>query len=425
MEEHKQTVVVSEVGDTKVSKDQKFDTGIACSDILKTPAQHTTLVTLLDDNAITSIPKEAALQFKKVINPQSTYNVYEEDPLCKCISLLQDPTKEKRFGPSLKEQKAKRLQKRERKSSGLPIVEPDDTAFFMHRPYLAFHAPPQVLYMGSSKYTGKPVVLIHEGCFWRKYKLQLGSSISQPGIIDPRGVVTWRHNGGDKKALKADDHKLKGYKVRGWRLWGETGKDYVHAIKANREAGEGLDPDVPKGSESDGPAVAEEVVYLRWMSPLSRHTRCYHFHYIGIDFFWKGTASVHESRACGLLLRFNHLKLIARLPIIEGKKHDQGELCLGRYTCSIACKKNGTLEFFDAAILHLIDEYAPCKLDLSSGEEESEKDVEIGRVLRLRRSRLYQVLMATAMCMISSEKEKRHRLMEVLLNLAEAGGSAG
>lgn len=377
----------------------------------------------LDRNEITRIPTEATIQPEKAITPQSTYHIYEENPLDKCISLVVDPKREKWLGPSPKEQKIKRLQKRERKNSGLPPIEPDDTAFYIHQPYLSFHLPPRVLYTGSSKYTAKPAVLIHEGCFWKKYTLQLGPSISQPGVIDPRGVVSWRHNGGDKKARKADNHKLKGYKVRGWRLWGETGKGYVHAVKANRVAGKGPDPDV-FDSKSKKPAVAEEVVYLRWMSPLSRHTRCYHFHYMGIDFYWKGTASVRESRACGLLLRFNHLKLVARLPIVDIKKREEDELRLGRYTCSIACKKSGTLEFFDAAILHLIDEYVPSMLDLSSDEEISEEDVETERVLRLRKSRLYQVFVATAMCMIKSEKEKRHKLMELILNAAEGGGGA-
>lgn len=134
--------------------------------------------------------------------------------------------------------------------------------------------------MGSSKHTAHPSVLIYDGCFWKEYKLQLLQSA--PSVIDPRGVVAWRHNGGDKKALKLDDHKLKGYKVRTWRLWGETGEDYVHSVKATRKTGRGLDPDVIDrlSVKSRGPATADEMIYLRWMSPLSRQTRCYHFqHY--------------------------------------------------------------------------------------------------------------------------------------------------
>jgi hypothetical protein len=303
-------------------------------------------------------------------------------------------------------------------------VEPDNNAFFLHRPYLAFHVPPRVLYMGNSKHTAQPAVLIHEGCFWKEYKLQLLPPI--PGIIDPRGVVCWRHNGGDKKALKLDDHKFKGYKVRTWRLWGETGKDYVHSVKSTRDTGDGLDPDVirEQNVRSGEPATADEVVYLRWTNPLSRRTRRYHFHYAGIDFLWKGTGSVKESRACGLLLRFNHLKLVAQVPATEQKRQEPAELCLGTYTSSVAREKNGTLEFFDATIMRLVDEYAPSMLsEIEGGLEEEDKDTE--RVLRMRRSTLYQVFVATAMCMIKSEKEKRHTLLDLLLTGATEGGGAG
>jgi hypothetical protein len=244
-------------------------------------------------------------------------------------------------------------------------------------------------------------------------------------------VVAWRHHGGDRKALKTDDRKLKGYKVRTWRLWGETGKEFVHSLKANREAGQGFDPDVPKkpGVELEGPVTADEVVHLRWQNPLSRHTRCYHFQYAGIDFYWKGTGSVRESRACGLFLRFNHLKLVAKLPVHEKQDEaDQHEVCLGTYTSSVASKKNGTLEFADAAILGLIDEHVPWVLPQSSlkmrpgGEEEGEA----ARMSEMKKSMMYQVFVATAMCMIISEKEKRHTLLNLLMTAAtEGGGGAG
>ena len=233
---------------------------------------------------------------------------------------------ERRSGPTIKEQKATRKEKKERVDAGVPSVEPDDNAFFLHRPYLAFHVPPRVLYIGNSKHTAQPAILIHEGCFWTEYKLQLLPSIT--GILDPRGVAPWRHNGGDKKALKHDDHKLKGYKVRPWRLWGEAGKDYVRSVKNIRKTGEGQDPDVitTTNGKSEEPATADEVVYLRWKNPLSRHTRCYQFQYAGIEFFWKGTGFVKESRTCGVLLRFNHLKLVTRLPGTEEKKEERVEV---------------------------------------------------------------------------------------------------
>ena len=370
---------------------------------------------LLGDVKITCVPTEDDPESKQVIESQSAFHVYEKHKCHKCILPV---------SVAAKGQKAKGVKQKKSKDHGVPPVQPDDDAFFLHRPYLAFHVPPRVLYMGNNKYSAKPVVLIHDGCFWREYKLQLGPAISQPGVIDPRGVVAWRHNGGDKKMIKADDGKLKGYKVRRWRLWGETGKEYVHTVKANRKTGEGQDPDVLERPDSKpgSHAVAEEVVYLRWKNPLSLHTRCYHFQYRGADFYWKGTKSVKASRACGFLLYFNHLKLVAKLSASEEDKHEKGEVCLGTFTSSVANRKNGTLEFFDATILRFIDEHFPSPSWRKQPEERLE-DAKAGRILEMKRSTLYHVFVATAMCMIRSEKEKRHALLDLAVNIAEGGGS--
>lgn len=380
-------------------------------------------ISSIESGVITRLPAEEDLELPASTEPKSTFHIYEKHGCHKSITPDLDPALERRSGPTIKEQKTRRKERKERQDVGLPGVEPDDTAFFLHQPYLSFHVPPRVLYTGSDKHTARPAMLIHEGCFWKEYKLQLLPST--PGILDPRGVVPWRHNGGDKKAVKHDDHKLKGYKVRTWRLWGETGKEHVHTVKAIRTTGEGRDPDViaRTNGKSGEAATADDVVYLRWKNPLSCHTRCYHFEYAGIDFFWKGTGTVKESRTCGVLLRFNHLKLVARLPVAEENKEEQGEVCLGVYTSSVASRKSGTLELFDTAILRLIDEYAPEVLARSEEGAEEEEEESAG-ILRIKRSRLYQMFVATGMCMIKSEKEKRHTLLDLLVNVAE-GGAGG
>jgi hypothetical protein len=394
----------------------------------KGPVVSTTAVPSLESIEITRKPTEDGLETSPGAERRSTFHIYQKHKCHKCISPTIDPLKERRLGPTIAQRKAQRKENKERTNSGLPLIDPDEHAFFLHRPYLAFHVPPHVLYMGNSKRNAKPVVLIHEGCFWREYKLQLGLSISKPGALDPRGVVSWRHNGGDRKALKADDRRLKGYKVRTWRLWGETGKEYVHTVKAHREAGEGLDPDVLLERPAEA-AEAEEVVYLRWMNPLSRHTRCYYFRYAGIDLYWKGTGKVKEERLGGFLLRFNHLKLIARLPpgTKNEKEKEHTEVVLGTYRSSVAKMKNGTLEFVDAAILRLIDEHVPLEIRRSLLKETAnmQEDNEAARILRMKTSTMYQVFVATAMCMIKAEKEKRHTLVDLILNAAEQGGGAG
>ena len=306
----------------------------------------------------------------------------------------------------------------------------------MNTPYLAFHLPPSVLYQGTNRYNGAPLLLIHNFAFWRKWKIQLGPSIATPGLIDPRGVVCWRHNGGDKAELKADDRKLKGYKVRTWRLWCEHGKDYVKNVKAIRKMGQGPDPDVVETQRKDKPVTADEVVYLRWTNPFSRQTRKYHFQYADIDFYWKGTGSIRETRACGLFLKWNHLKLVAVIRSsfkneYTTREPDKLKICLGKYASSAAVKKSGTLELYDASIWRLVCEHMPPVLQqiqsisiLGDTKHYYDEDNETRRMMALKRTHLYQVIVATAMCMIQGEREKREVVKAILLELITGGGGA-
>ncbi|KAH7396704.1 hypothetical protein DE146DRAFT_47084 [Phaeosphaeria sp. MPI-PUGE-AT-0046c] len=368
----------------------------------------------------------------------STYHIYAHHPCNKTISPTPDPTRDRRSGPRISEIKAFRKDRKSRKASGLPPIDPDPNAFFLHQPYLAFHMPPQVLYTGSSKHGTRPTVLIHQSCFWRKYKLQLGPFLAAPGVLDPRGVVSWRHNGGDKSVRKRDDHALQGYRVRTWRLWGETGKAYVKKVKTIRQTGDGVDPDVVVVKDTK-PVRADEVVYLSWTSPFSKHTRRYHFRYRDVDFYWKGTGTVRESRACGWFLRFSHLKLVARVPCIgsgddEKKKEGGGdewvEVCVGKFTSSVAKEKSGTLELFDSALLRLVEDNMPSVLEQACAKD-CEQGIEVlqlsnkDKMLGLKRSTLYQVIVATATCMIASEKEKRHTIIDLIIAAAEQGGGGG
>lgn len=349
----------------------------------------------------------------------STLHIYPHKDRHTHIKPTKDLSKESSWG------KAARKARKEHKENGnvLEVSESADGegAFFLHSPYLAFHDPPKVLYMGADR-NATPIMLIHGGAFWRKYKLQLGSSIGTPGVIDPRGVVCWKHNGGDKHDLKADDKKLKGYKVRTWRLWGETGKAYVHGTKANRKAGIRPDPDVldDLGYGEDGeiiePARAEEVVYLKWERPFSRHTRRYHFQYAGVDFYWKGTGTVKKSGSCGFFVRFNHLKLVAKIPVAAASKKDRPEVCLAKYTCSLSGGKCGKLDIFDTALLRLAEEYVQPIGEIGIEQEEAVK------IARLKKTLLYQIVIATGLCMVSAEKEKRKAVWEWL---QEAGEGAG
>ena len=362
---------------------------------------------------------------------------------------------ERRWGPKPQEQKARRLAKKAAKNARLlqvpqdslqsqPLSNSDGGAYFLHTPYLSFHVPPSVLYTGSSRYApAMPIALVHTGCFWRSYKIQIGPSLSQPGVIDPRGVVSWRHNGGSSAVLQNDKRNgdgrlLKGYKVRGWRLWGETGKAYVHGIRERRRAGAPFDdPDVDAvgQGEEEGLAAdkvcADEVVHLTWTYPLSRHTRRYTFYFRRVEFQWKGTGTVSEGRTCGWMLRFCHLKLVARIPIDAHAEKGEGvgEVCLGKYTSSIAAEKSGTLEVFDCAVLRFVERYMPSLLEREVSDKEKGEDIngelEENKIAMLKKGVLYQLIVATVLCMVNAEKEKRHTLIDLILGAGENAGSGG
>lgn len=366
---------------------------------------------------------------------RSTYHIYHKGEQNASISSTVDSSKERWWGPTAKQQKAskklERLEKARRKeriaqgdSPDIESLSTDDDAFFVHTPYLSFHDPPRVLYIGNSRHA-EPAVLIHSNFLWRTYKIQVGSSIAAPGVLDPRGVVSWRHNGGDKNTLKSDGRKLKGYKVSSWRLWGETGKDYFYDVQNIRKEGHGSDPDKLEDEvEARETATrADEVVYLKWTSPFSKNTRRYHFRYADIDFYWKGTGTVKESRRCGIWCHFNHLKLVAQLPTDKENPEFHPEVCLATYTSSIAHSKFGTLEIFDGALWRLAADHIPSILPQLSVDNTMESGSEnvVAEVAAMKKTSLYQVIVATAMCMVYSEGQKR----ELIRSLLEAGASEG
>jgi hypothetical protein len=297
-------------------------------------------------------------------------------------------------------------------------IVPTDTSqsFFLHKPYLAFHSPPRVLHAGDTKHG--PPLLIHSSAFWRNYKIQYGDSLAATGVLDPRGVIALSHNGGNNSDLEAEDTELKGYKDRTWRLWGESGKDYVHQLKENQKHGN----EVHSGSQSlqrAEPARADGVVYLKWCRPFSRYTRQYRFHYASVDFYWKGTSAVEKRGLFGMFVRFNHLKLVAAIPVPSPVDNGVGrpavrEVCLGRYVSSVSRKKCGRLELYDGALARVVEEH----LGKVNGEEDRGQD----EMLERRKSWLVKIIVATAMCMIASEKEKREAVGQWLEHAGEGGG---
>lgn len=135
-----------------------------------------------------------------------------------------------------------------------------------------------------------------------------------------------------------------------------------------------------------------------------------------------------------MFLRFNHLKLVAKVPLKaseDGQDDEHIEICLGKYTSSVAKMKYGVLELYDGALLRVVEGWMPMLLvggDEEEGESSKEKsgdEVDVEKIALLKKSPFYQVIMATAMCMIKSEKEKRHTLLDLIIQAGEGGGGAG
>lgn len=100
----------------------------------------------------------------------------------------------------------------------------------------------------------------------------------------------------------------------------------------------------------------KEVVYLSWMFAMSKDTRCYHFRYAGLDFYWKGTHVESNGVYSGIFLQHNHLKLIVQIPKShytqqsdgEERNYSESKPCLAKYTSSIDPEMAGMLEIFES-----------------------------------------------------------------------------
>lgn len=140
------------------------------------------------------------------------------------------------------------------------------------------------------------------------------------------------------------------------------------------------------------------------------------------------------------MLRFCHLKLVAKVPLSDKRKMPlsgaekagevggRREVCLGKYTSSIAAEKSGTLEIFDGAVVRFVQDYVPTLLEEDSvdGEKADAGDEdEEDKIKKLKRGILYQLVVATVLCMANAEKEKRHTLIDLVIGIAENAGNGG
>ncbi|KAF2092651.1 hypothetical protein NA57DRAFT_62178 [Rhizodiscina lignyota] len=389
-------------------------------------------------NVETSMADEPNIQRR----PSTVYHVYNRrhDHKHYLITPTVDPERQSFWGRRPKRKRKGQKQEIGEESGHGSIESPSRTGgtkhnstnhYFLHFPTVCFRAPPRTLRLGNSK-DDPTVCILHNSFLWRRWRLQLGDGLGAPGVVDGRGVVSVEHDWSKRSgAVKRADTDLEGYKLRTWRSWGESGKRFHRDENAHREAAKESKSDVPHAIvlKTMAPTAADEVVYLSWTSPFSHHTRRYHFHFRGVDFYWKGTGTVKESHFCGIFVRFNHLKLVAKVPLYNDTDGDEGDaleyrdIFLAKYTCSVKEAKAGMLEIYDAAVERFVSEYLSGN-ERKSGKEFGgiKKQVDGAPTMRARvMRRMHTVIVATAMCMIIGERQKRETIKEILIAAASEG----
>jgi hypothetical protein len=277
--------------------------------------------------------------------------------------------------------------------------------YFVHSPYLVGKMPPYTLRRGG--YKNAPTICLINGSFlWRKWKLEFSDELAREGVVDGRGVMSMAYG-----TKKGKDGTIRGYSFRNRRWWYETGKEWHKEEKKRRRELRNTSPDKPST-----PLRPEEVVQLRWTAPLSPKTRQYDFVWRGITFIWKGTATVMDTKLVGQILGYNHLKLVALVPITGNADTKKTfELCLSKYTCLMAHRKAGRLEVFNDVVERFLERYVLGECDAgSSNQSDGGTDT-----FHKMRQRFNDVLVASATCMIIAEGQKRDVLKEIILLILE------
>jgi hypothetical protein len=305
--------------------------------------------------------------------------------------------------------------------------------YYIHNPRIGQRWLPHTLRAGGSK-AAPTVCLIRDSVFWWRYTFIFDDRLAKDGVIDGRGVVSARY--GSKMGKNGT---LKGHKFIRRRV-GDTGREWHRQEKARRLECKGKDKDKDKGkgkgtgtgkSEEDldfaEPITPEEVVHMKWKSVLSLKPRQYHFHWSGIDFYWKGTATVSDRKLVGFLMGFCHLKLVAAIPSTDprlsakDKKNKSEEVCLANYICLLAQRKAGRLEVFENVVEDLVkDHILPAAYDDAGlSRVDAKHGTERDAIAQKKQSRMQHLIMASLNCMIRSETEKRELIVEILVEVAQ------
>ncbi|PLN82792.1 hypothetical protein BDW42DRAFT_166161 [Aspergillus taichungensis] len=351
--------------------------------------------------------------FQELLNSQHHLTTYH---------LYHDGAKHVLISPEKQSKDARKARKRNTTKYAADTTTADPPgSFYMHRPFLSFHSAPRTLRDGGAK-TGAPICIMNGSPLWTRWNLQFGEEeLAQ--ALDPRGVVAWQSRSNANNSRDNDDTALKGYKVRSWRLWGESGKAYHREVNAARKQDK---PDLRRPSDKGSSAAsctedegetrdAVRAAYassLKWVSPISSRARWYQMTHDGIDLVWKGTRDLRRGqsmRRC--LMPFHHLKLVARLPPLFVGDRDS-EVLLAQYSSSWGSDKQGSLVILDEVVSRIFDRGR--SLSESSGLHGAKRADHLKRV--------YNLILTTALCMIVGEEQKRGIIVAVLALVADAAG---
>jgi hypothetical protein len=271
---------------------------------------------------------------------------------------------------------------------------------------------------------------MHRRSLWQGWKLEFGDVLSQPGVIDGRGVVNVRYGTKNGK-FEGEEGFLTGFEVTKKRWWGESGKAYWEEQKAN-----GFEDNAHAGELRVKP---EEVINMKWISPFSPRTREHSFEWRGYKFLWKGTMQVEQVRkAAEWFVWCSHLKLVVQLPrknseeVAPGIRPPPEELSLARYSCTMGNRKSGRLEVFQEAIDTFLEEHILISQVSVEGEKTDDSAISIaisaeGSNVSVdsqakTHQRLRDIVFSTALCMVINERDKRRFLLELLQEIGEIAG---
>lgn len=170
-----------------------------------------------------------------------------------------------------------------------------------------------------------------------------------------------------------------------------------------------------KGKDND-------VTELVWAKLFSTKFREYRFTFGDIEFLWKGTGTVSATGFWKSWARFNHLKLVARIPVTPQSSDPSiawpfREVCLAKFTSSMKMDKAGVLELFDDAVEQLWQEHFKGE----KGKPQGSFDYGSGNI---KESRFWDVLMSTALWMIIGEWQKRETTRQIIAAMISGGTGA-